>query len=489
MRPATLLTCFACLLVPLLAAAEAPAGRSPETALERYVAEPDMAFHWEEVARHQLLGTDTRLLELTSQRWRDTLWHHQLWLIDPTAGYGTRHALLFIGSGTWPAEGEPSREPPRDAARFVALARALDTPVAVLRQVPFQPLLGGLTEDALIAETFVRFLDAPHEADWPLLLPMVKSAVRAMDALQALTTDWGAPIETFTLTGASKRGWTTWLTSAVDPRVAALAPMLFDILDMEPQLAHQRRVWGAPSPQIADYTERDIDARLDSEAGRALQAMVDPYRYRERLTQPKLLVLASNDAYWPVDALNLYWQDLPEPRHLLYLPNQGHRLGDYARLLPSLVAFHHRVSRGEPLPELEWQFHCTNDRVTLTASASEPVSLGRAWVARAAQRDFREAHWEPQPLKDDTGQLRLSLSRPEAGYLALFGELQFSANDNELLTLSTTVQVVDREEEASIDGRCPAPQGAWPNPAISRRWPVTSAPRRSGQPVSAPGRA
>ncbi|MFB9145913.1 PhoPQ-activated pathogenicity-related family protein [Halomonas alkalicola] len=459
MRPATLLFWLACLL-PLTAIADDTPASSPESALSAYVASAGADFHWEEVARHRLLGTETRLIELASQRWRGTLWRHQLWLIDPTEGRGAPHALLFIGSGTWPAEGEPSREPPRDAASFVALARALETPVAVLRQVPFQPLLGGLTEDALIAETFVRFLDAPEETDWPLLLPMVNSAVRAMDTLQALTADWAAPLETFTLTGASKRGWTTWLTAAVAPRVAALAPMVFDILDMEPQLAHQRRVWGAPSTQIADYTERGIDARLDSDAGRALQAMVDPYRYRERLTQPKLLVLASNDAYWPVDALNLYWHALPEPRHVLYLPNQGHRLRDYARLLPSLAAFHRRVSRGEPLPTLDWTFDCEAERVTLRVSAGEPVDEARAWVARAPVRDFREARWEPHPLAADGAGLALSLPRPDSGYLALFGELQFTAAPDERLTLSTTVQVVDRAAGEATQAGCPAPPGS-----------------------------
>jgi PhoPQ-activated pathogenicity-related protein len=429
----------------LLCSATATAAPSDETesALAAYVASPDEAFHWEVLERGRHLGTDTLLIDLTSQRWRDMPWRHQLWLIDPTAGRGERQALLFIGSGRWPAEGEPSREPPRDTPHFVALARALDTPVAVLRQVPFQPLFDGLTEDALIAMTFERFLDAPEETDWPLLLPMVNSAVRAMDALQALSREeWTTPIEAFTLAGASKRGWTTWLTAAVDERVAALAPMVFDILNMEPQLEHQRAVWGAPSVQIADYTERGIDLRLDSAAGRALQALVDPYQHREALTQPKLLVLASNDAYWPVDALNLYWDALPEPRYVLYLPNQGHRARDYGRILPTLSTFHLAVARGEPLPTLDWHYRCEADRVILEVSTHPAADRAQAWVARAPARDFREARWAPQPMESTEDRHRLALPLPDEGYLALFGELGFGD-----LTLSTQVRVVSSAQQ------------------------------------------
>ena len=38
-------------------------------------------------------------------------------------------------------------------------------------------------------------------------------------------------------------------------------------------------------------------------------AMVDPYQYLADLTPPKLILLGTNDRYWPLDALKLTGTD------------------------------------------------------------------------------------------------------------------------------------------------------------------------------------
>ena len=428
---------LALVAMPLQATGQGP--------LQAYVSKPDASFSW--TRRHEGTIQKSSYVELilTSQTWRQVVWKHQLFIIKPAnLDPKTRHALLFISGGRWRDEFERpggTAKLPSEAEQFANLAELLQAPVAVLRQVPQQPMFDGKTEDDIIAFTFDEYLRT-QDAEWPLLLPMVKSAVRAMDAVQAYTGQaWSLDIEHFTVTGASKRGWTTWLSATADDRVAAIAPMVIDMLNLEPQLKHQLSSWGAISHKLEDYTERHLHHKLMTPAGRRLRAIVDPYHYRAALPLPKLLLLGTNDQYWPLDALNLYWNDLIGEKYILYLPNNGHSLEDYPRIIGTLNALHQHVARGYPLPRLDWTFSQNDGHLLLHMASDISPQQVNAWVATAETRDFRHARWQSFPLQADSDTFVYSLEIPRSGYVALFGEAFF---DNGAIpyAFSTTVTIV-----------------------------------------------
>ncbi len=139
--------------------------------LPAYLRKPEPAFAWKLNAKVERDGDRIYDLHLVSQTWQGITWEHALQVYQPKGVAPTATLLL------WNQGGQPS---PGSMAFGLDLARRLQAPCAFLYSIPNQPLLGGKKEDALIAETFVRYLDTKDE-DWPLLFPMVKSLVKAMD--------------------------------------------------------------------------------------------------------------------------------------------------------------------------------------------------------------------------------------------------------------------------------------------------------------------
>jgi PhoPQ-activated pathogenicity-related protein len=420
-----------------------PSGVEPAEVLARYVAKADQSFAWRVQRRYSDDHADVVELHLESQTWQGVLWKHQVLIVRPRRLRDERHALLVVGGGRWRDEYEAATADtplPEDGELFVTIARALRAPVVVVAQVPYQPLF-GLSEDRLIAHTFDRYL-ATGDTEWPLLLPMVKSVVRAFDASSAASErEWGVPLERFTVTGGSKRGWTTWLTAAVDERVVGLAPIVIDALNMERHFPHQVEAWGAPSVEIAPYTELGLDKILASPEGQTLRQIVDPYSYRARLPQPKLVILATNDEYFPLDSANLYFADLLEPKRLLYLPNEPHSVERYEPVVRGLRALQEAAAGGAPLPRVEWEYVADDSGATVLCVRSGEARTLQLWRAVSRDRDFRDDEWRPAGDARG-GRARFALPRPTDGYEAVFAQVGFGRGLR-AFTLSTGLAVIE----------------------------------------------
>ena len=389
--------------------------------LDDYVKKPDAAFSWKETSTHTTPAGTLHTLALSSQVWQGITWNHELTIYEPAELTYPDSALLFItGGGTGGKAGDD------DHKQAFALTKATGARVAVLHQVPNQPLLGDKTEDTLIAETFVRYLET-KDKNWPLLFPMVKSAVKAMDAVQAWAIAQGkGEVKRFVVTGASKRGWTTWLTGAVDHRVIAIAPMVIVMLNMGKQGPNQLDVWGQYSEQIDDYVKRGLMERAKTSEGTELWSMVDPFTYRDRLAIPKFLINGTNDRYWTLNALDLYWNELRGPKHLVELPNAGHGLEvnrDWA--INGLGAFFRHSVTGRPMPALSWSMKNPASKEGMLTVQADPAPIAaRLWTATAGNRDFRESKWTSSPLEAGTT-ITATIAKPSAGNLAALAELEY----------------------------------------------------------------
>jgi PhoPQ-activated pathogenicity-related protein len=399
---------------------------SPGSELDDYVRRPDAAFSWKQNGSLSTPSGAICHLKLTSQVWHGITWSHELTIYEPSKSGGRQDTVLLFITG-----GSTGSKPDGDDHKVAfGLARAAGARVAVLHQVPNQPLLGDKSEDTLIAETFVRYLET-KDRSWPLLFPMVKSAVRAMDAVQAWASEKQKPeVRHFVVTGGSKRGWTTWLAGAVDHRVIAIAPMVIVMLNMGAQGPNQLDVWGRYSEQIDDYVQRGLMERAQTADGTALWKMVDPYTYRDRLTIPKLLINGSNDRYWTLNALDLYWDGLRGPKHLIELPNAGHGLEvNREWAINGLGAFFRHCVTGRPMPALSWAMTPAGpDSFRLTINSDRAPRSARLWSASSTTRDFREAKWTSSPLAAGPA-ITAALARSAAENGAAFADLEYEIDE------------------------------------------------------------
>jgi PhoPQ-activated pathogenicity-related protein len=415
--------------------------------LLEYVKKPDPTFTWHFKRTIELPQGEIHELNLVSQTWQEIPWEHVLHLYMPK-GVKPNSTIFLYNQGGKPSEAS--------TGFGMEISRRMGVPCAILYGIPNQPLFEGKKEDALIAETFVRYLKTKDE-NWPLLFPMVKSMVRAMDALQEVTEKklgWKKPAEKFIVSGGSKRGWTTWLTGAVDPRVKAIAPLVIDTLNMQDQMAHQLKSFGAYSAMIKDYTERGLVPLPDTDEARKLWKMIDPYSYRDRLKMPKMIINGGNDPYWTVDALNLYWNDLVGDRWVLIVPNAGHdlqqQLGDgkrdRERLMNGLAAFVRHQVKDNPMPKLTWKHDDADGKLRLKVESTTAPKGARFWVAHSLTRDFRKAVWKEQTVKLDDGSVVGEVERPEKGFVVFYAELDFEI-EGIRHNLSTQVRVAGSQPE------------------------------------------
>lgn len=459
-RIAALLT--AVCLVNFADAADLP----QETALDRYVRQPDSSYRWKIVREDAADGMKTVVVDMVSQTWRTTAdvnrteWQHWLALAIPEE-VRSNVGFLFISGGR--NGGEPPAGP---SGRVMEVARATGTVVAELGMVPNQPLIfhndgRERVEDDLIAYTTIEFLES-GDPTWPVRNAMVKSAVRAMDtitAVMASETGGQKNVDRFVVAGGSKRGWTTWLTGAVDDRVIGIVPIVIDVLNVQESMRHHFAAYGFWAPAIGDYVQHRVMERMDHPRMAELYQLEDPFYYRHRLAKPKFILNAAGDQFFLPDSSQFYWNQLPGPKYLRYVPNADHGLRG-SDGMESVIAFYALMLQGKQPPRFTWTEEDDGAFVVTVEDAPREVRLWQATNPQA--RDFRMETLGPKYTSSvvesaGAGVYRANVEKPARGYTAYFVELTYDVGVPVPLKLTTSVRVVpDVLPYANKDPRLPA---------------------------------
>ncbi len=355
--------------------------------------------------------------------WRGGVWSHPF-LLCSAKNLKFKDALFLRISGT--------QNPEKYAKESAEMAERSQAHVAVIGGVPNQPLFGNKKEDKLLAHSFEQFR-LTGDPSWPVLLPMVASVISAIDIFEShLKGVHGIRALRVVTAGASKRGWTTWLSGAVDKRIVGIAPAVFDMLNIPAQVAHARRAYGRDSRMIRAYTELGLTNKLSDPRLAQLMKIVDPYSYLEKLSLPKLVILGTNDPYWVVDSLTLYEPQLTGDTVILMQPNIGHGALGAKKGLEVAGTWFSLLAAGYQAPTARASLVSGTSKnppgnypATITLQSNYPLSELRMWSADSDDLDFRLSEWREATFETYTtseGKKSASTAHPRYGLRAIMLE-------------------------------------------------------------------
>jgi len=422
------------------------------TPLDEYINTSDPNFHYEIMHQSKIEGYTLYVVKMISQEWLTTLevdeptWWHWITVVVPdTIQYHT--ALMWIGGGA------KDDELPQEAGTIILESALLTHSVsAEIHNIPNQPLtfvgdtINGRYEDELIAFGWRQFLErgaTDEDAIWLARLPMTKAVVRAMDVVKELiASEFNHSIDHYVVSGASKRGWTTWTTAAVDDRVIAIIPVVIDLLNVVPSFDHHWRNYGFWAPAVSDYVTEGIMDWMHSIEFARLIGITEPYSYIERFDLPKLLINATGDQFFQPDSWQFYWDDLIGEKHVRYVPNTGHSLRG-TDAIETLVAFYQHVVEENDRPEYQWEIRDSIIHVEVDPE-NQPSSIKLWYAINEEARDFRiditgEIWIDSTLALHPEGIYEVKLSQPISGWKAYFIELTYPGDVPLKVTTGVTV--------------------------------------------------
>lgn len=415
--------------------------RAPKDLLGAYLRNGDYAYDWELERSACDSGCTIHRLRLTSQRWRDRVWKHRLSVIVPDRVSHPGVLLFLSGEGAGDSapvrDGEPAEFWLASAARLAAGCEAV---VALLGQVPNRSSADSLNAGAWIRRTLELVVEDGDDS-WPLLFPMTKCVIRAMDAVTEFCAEMlGRKAGGFVVGGAAEQGWAVWLAASRDERISAISPWCADMLNA----GRRGSVSSAQPPDDSPgdgYVAALLHGLSGTERGQSLVMSVDPYARADSLPMPKLVVSGAAASAREVSETAGCLDSLPGINRVRYLPGAGRDLSRDSAAFGALGTFFSMLLEDEEFPSCRYSARRKGDSLSIDLSFAPDRLVGaERWYVVSDTLDFGGSDWHAEPLAlSGTGRTTVTVPFPSLGYAACYVDLIYRTAGGRPYRFSTRI--------------------------------------------------
>jgi len=444
--------------------------------LMKFAREYDNAYRFDVYGEKQGEGYKAYFLDFVSQSWHPEktvppVWRHWLTLIIPNQRVKDIGMLVLT-------EGFSTNETPMSeiSPYFISLAVSSKSVVAILEGFPRDKVgiyetpakVVNLEPTEFVSWSLKQYFET-YDPGWIVFCPLVKSVVRAMDAIQEFLLKnlrSEIPLKEFVLCGDAPF-FVPWLVPSVDSRVIGLVSINASAFHLEQQIKRMFMDEISFPPLFAEMDDAGILPLLETEDGENLLKVIDPYSYRTSLQIPKLVVSIGNEQGYNLVPLSEQMNsEIPEPvswlmcphlqlsREFAFLPQQM-----LLNFLPSthtpiydfkdtLRVFYHRILGQKNMPIFHWDFSPTGE---CTVKVSEEIIECRVWYCSKDKRgdifNLTNKDWKCKNLSEVAeGSYRTNIPLPLQQYTGAFVEVIFPSLMGVPFPLTSNIHILTQRD-------------------------------------------
>ncbi|KAK5584604.1 hypothetical protein RB653_006218 [Dictyostelium firmibasis] len=450
--------------------------KSESKILKNYVEKKDPNYKWNLNATYDTnFNSKIYILELTSQQWmkdhsNDSIWKHWLTICvpndyDSTLKIGHLHIIDGMNQN-WTTPALQSLSP-----FSMDICNQTSAITSTLYQVPNQFITfenDGIPrqEDDIVAYTWRKYIDS-KVSDWVSLLPQTKAGTAAMTAIQEFGKQKSFyNIEKFVVSGASKRGWTTYgLAMIGEKRLAAAVPMVIGVPNLVKDIKEQMISFGNWSWALNSYINQGIPSFFDTEYFKVVTDIVDPINYLDVMESiPKFIILTVHDEFFVPDSTKFYYNQIKgEKRLALFQTNHG--VSTFKGVSTEVSKYFKLISKNQQRPELTWNIVYSSDNNSGTINMKvikggtpSKVVVYSVNTFSKTKRDFRmftcfsdscyqnfTGSWQTHSIDlTSNNSYSFTISKPiNGGWTAFYFDVEFkNSNGENIANVNTELAIV-----------------------------------------------